>query len=354
MDLFSSENMWILKVILGVLALVLANTAIKRLMLFVHRGFLPISTTWRGKIEKIIYLPLHFMLWILGVAFFLNILKEHFGIAGLNEYVSRIRNVGLLCCFSWLLIRWKNEIQQLLLLRRKSENKLVDPAIFHILGRIGSIVIITLTVLFVLQILGLNILPLIAFGGVGAAALGFAGKDVIANFFGGLMLSITRPFTVGDMILLPDRHIEGHVEEIGWYLTSIRDKEKRPVYLPNAMFSTILVVNCSRMTHRRIEEKIAVRYEDLSKIQSIIDEIRKEISIQPSIDTALPILIAFKGFQEYFLEIYVDVYCLVTEWQEFLKIKQEILIRISQLLTSHGAEMPFPITTINFPEKFKL
>ena len=118
--------------------------------------------------------------------------------------------------------------------------------------------------MIVLQVWGLNLAPLIAFGGIGAAAIGFAGKDVIANFFGGLMLHINRSFMVGDLIQMPDSHLEGYVEEIGWYLTTVREKKKGRYTCP-MRFSRMRVINGARMTHRRIEEKIGVRYEDFSK-----------------------------------------------------------------------------------------
>lgn len=226
-------------------------------------------------------------------------------------------------------------------------HKLVEPAVAQILSKLLSIAIIFIAGLVILQILGLNVMPLVAFGGVGAAALGFAAKDVIANFFGGLMLHITRPFTVGDLILLPSQQIEGHVETIGWYLTSIRDREKRPVYLPNAFFSTLLVVNASRMSHRRIEERLGVRYEDISKTPSLASEIKAAISDHPSIDKNVPLIVSFKAFGPYSLEIYIDAYCLATRLDEFLQIKQEILLRIHQVVVKNGAEMPYPTSIVH-------
>ena len=194
----------------------------------------------------------------------------------------------------------------------------------------------------VLRIFGLDIVPLVAFGGIGAAAVGFAGKDVIANFFGGFMLHITRPFTVGDCIVIPDRQLEGTVEEIGWYLTSVRDKEKRPVYLPNALFSTLLVINSSRMSHRRIEEKIGIRYEDSSKIPLIVAEIRTALRVNPAIDTALPIIVFFNAFNTSSLDIYIDVYAFATQLEEYLAVKEKVLLKIQEIVAVHGAEMPFP------------
>jgi MscS family membrane protein len=244
-------------------------------------------------------------------------------------------------------MRWKKEAHFAFVSRQGKHR--VDPSLIHILSRLGSICIVVIGLLLVLQIVGLNITPLLAFGGIGAAALAFASKDVIGNFFGGFMLYMTRPFTIGDLILLPDRRIEGHVEEIGWYITSIRDKDKRPLYLPNAIFSNQVVVNSSRMSHRRIEQRIGISYEDAPKMPKIVDAIKEAISTHPAIDTNLPVLVFFNDFNQYSLDIYIDVYTLATRYDQFLAVKQDILFRIEKVIEENGAKMPFPTTTFHIP-----
>ncbi len=69
------------------------------------------------------------------------------------------------------------------------------------------------------------------------------------------MIYFDRPFKVGDWIRSPDRQIEGTVERIGWRMTIIRTFDKRPLYVPNSVFSSIVVENPSRMLNRRIYEK---------------------------------------------------------------------------------------------------
>ena len=101
--------------------------------------------------------------------------------------------------------------------------------------------------LVVLQTLGFSISGVLAFGGVGGIAVGFAARDLLANFFGGLMIYLDRPFSVGDWVRSPDRNIEGTVERIGWRLTVIRTFDKRPLYVPNSVFANIAVENPSRM-----------------------------------------------------------------------------------------------------------
>ncbi|MBI3236183.1 MAG: mechanosensitive ion channel, partial [Chlamydiales bacterium] len=218
----------------------------------------------------------------------------------------------------------------------------VDASFVHVLGKLTTIVVVWITAMIVLQVWGVNLGPLIAFGGIGAAAIGFAAKDVIANFFGGLMLYATRPFMNGDYVILPDRNLEGHVEEIGWYLTAIRDKEKRPVYLPNAIFSSALVINGSRMTHRRILETIGIRYADFAKIKNLCEEVQAAVRSCPSIDSHLPVLVHLNHLGGYSLELLLDVYTLSTRYDQYLGVRQEVLVRVYETILAKGVELPFP------------
>ena len=106
---------------------------------------------------------------------------------------------------------------------------------------------------------------MLTFGGVGGLIVGLAAKDLLSNFFGGMMIYFDRPFKVGDWIRSPDRQIEGTVERIGWRMTIIRTFDKRPLYVPNSVFSSIVVENPSRMLNRRINETFGLRYQDADK-----------------------------------------------------------------------------------------
>ena len=90
-----------------------------------------------------------------------------------------------------------------------------------------------------MQTLGFSVSGVMAFGGIGGIAIGFAAKDLLANFFGALTIYLDRPFSEGDWIRSPDREIEGIVENIGWRLTVIRSFDKRPIYVPNSVFASI-------------------------------------------------------------------------------------------------------------------
>jgi MscS family membrane protein len=196
----------------------------------------------------------------------------------------------------------------------------------------------------------LNIAPLVAFGSIGAATLGIAGRDVIANFFGGFMIYLTRPFMTGDHIELPLKKITAQVEEIGWYFTSVRDPKKQPIYIPNAVFSTEPLINLSRITHRRIEESIGVRYEDLDKIPDIIERIRALLKHHPEVDLHQPIHVFLEKFADTAIQIEIKAYILSTRYEEFMAIRQELLQGIYQIIADAGAKMPLPTMHVKMSE----
>src|SRR5690606_7863144 len=142
------------------------------------------------------------------------------------------------------------------------------------IGKLLRATVIITAGLIVLQLFGYSISGVLAFGGIGGIAVGFAAKDLLANFFGGLMIYLDRPFAVGDWIRSPDREVEGTVEYIGWRLSRIRTFDQRPLYVPNSVFMNIAVQNPSRMTNRRIFENVGIRYEDGDKMAAIIDNVR--------------------------------------------------------------------------------
>ncbi len=176
-----------------------------------------------------------------------------------------------------------------------------------------------------LQTLGYNISGVLALGSIGGIAISFAAKDMLANFFGGVMVYLDRPFAVGDWIRSPDRAIEGTVEHIGWRSTRIRTFDQRPLYVPNAAFTTIAVENPSRMLNRRISETIGIRYCDFAAVGSIVSDVRGMLEQHPDIDTGRTLIVNFNAFGPSSLDLYVYTFTHTTQWVRYHEIKQDVL-----------------------------
>jgi len=332
-----NSYLWILEAVIGVSAVLGLQYGLKKIFTLIRKG----KTT--QSLDQILHPPMTLMLWVFGIVYVMDVVGDHFGLKIVVSYLHPFRKAIFIGSFAWALLRWKNEYQKLLAAHPLRK---VDVSTIEVVGRLSTIAILILTGLIVLQTLGVDTAPLLAFGSIGAASIGFAGKDVIANFCSGMMLHITKPFVVGDQILLPEKHLEGHIEEIGWFRTAIRDKEKRPVYLPNNFFSTMLVMNISRMTHRRIKQSIQINFADAAKISDLTVKIREEVLSHRTIDSGLPLHVHFLAFGQYGYEVGVEAYSTETDQDRFNTVQQELLLKIQEVLTNCGIEIALPTSLL--------
>jgi len=205
-----------------------------------------------------------------------------------------------------------------------------------------------------MQLFGYSISGLLAFGGIGGIAMGFAAKDLLANFFGGLMIYLDRPFSVGEWIRSPDQEIEGMVEDIGWRLTRIRTFDMRPLYIPNAVFANISVENPSRMSNRRINETLGIRYEDIHSMDSIVASVTTMLLEHPDIDAKQIMIVNFNKFNASSVDFIVYTFTKTTDWIDFHRIKQDVLLKIASIVAAHNAEIAFPTSTIHLESPLAL
>lgn len=307
------------------------------------------STKNRGGKSDLVKAILHPARWLLGIlliSFVFQIIIQRFGLINSFVFVIPMRNIGIVICILWLLFRWKKHVYHTYGKRGNHTALPLDSFTFEMLGKIFNVVIIFIASLIILQILGLDIVPFITFGGIGIATLGFAGKDIIANYVSGFILYATRPFAVGDLVELPEKNIYGHIEEIGWCLTCVRDLQKRPIFIPNSTFSSALLVNITRMSHRCMDEKIQIRFSDISKIVPILQEVQTLLHNHPMIDSQEPIYVFFKSFSSYSLEIEIRAYISTIRYDQFMQVKQNLLLAIHDIILNHSAEIAYPTSVM--------
>jgi MscS family membrane protein len=250
---------------------------------------------------------------------------------------------------SWSLLRGLNYYLQL---KPFSKNLSSEDDItlitetYEIVIRILKILVVVITALIIMQEIGLSISGLLAFGGVGGLIVGLAAKDLLSNFFGGMMIFFDRPFRVGEFIKSPDRNIEGIVEKIGWRLTVVRTFSKNVLYIPNTAFSSIIVENATRMSNRRINETIGIRYDDLDKMTDIIKDVNNVLESNPDIDQTQKAKVYFKSFSASSCDFFIYAFTKTKDWEEFLRIKQDVLLKVAEIIEQHNAEIAYPTTTV--------
>ena len=343
---------WLGQIVL-LLAVALVVAAVGRQFFnFLERQTTKTSSVWDDALPEAARRPFFWALWLMALISALQFAQQGLLSSILaDEVFAAARAIVIIHGFAWFLIRLNAGVEQRLIEKLKEgggdAHTRMDPTTLHALVRVLRLVIIIVAVLITLPVLGVEVTAVLAFGGIGGIAVGFAAQDLLANFFGGLMIYLDRPFSLGDWIRSPDREIEGTVEKIGWRLTVVRTFDKRPLYVPNSVFNKLSLENPSRMSHRRIYETIGIRYQDAGKMDIIIEDIKIMLRAHEEIDTSQTMIVNFNYFAPSSLDFFVYTFTKTTNWVRFHEIKQDVLLRIVAIIHGHGADIAFPTTTID-------
>jgi len=330
----------VMLVFLIVFATLLLNYVVRRMFIHLEAKVLGTENVWDDALFRSIRKPAAWLIWVLGIAWAAEIIAKETE-SGLNAIIDPIRYVGVVAMLALFLTRLIREIELTFIDRG------ADVTTATAVGKLLRISVMITAALSVLQTLGISISGLLAFGGIGGIAVGFAARDLLANFFGGLMIYLDRPFNVGDWIRSPDREIEGTVVNIGWRLTEIRTFDQRPLYVPNLVFANIALENPSRMLNRRIYETIGIRYDDVSKMREITNDVRELLRNHPDIAQDKTLIVNFNAFAPSSVDFFVYTFTKTTDWIEFHHIKEKVLLQIVDIIEGHGAEMAFPTSTVH-------
>lgn len=130
-------------------------------------------------------------------------------------------------------------------------------------------------------------------------------------------------------------------------MTVIRTFDRRPLYVPNAIFSNIVVENPSRMLNRQIYETIGLRYQDANKVNDIIADVRDMVTNHPDIDTRQTIIVNFDTFGDSSLNFFIYALTKTVAWVRFHEVKQDVLLQALDIVHKHGADVAFPTQTLH-------
>ena len=307
------------------------------------------SRVWDDSLVYSIHQPLKFLIWLLGFTYAADVIKTATGAFAVFELINPIRRIGIVVFLVWFLILYIKRVAERLV-HPDYVTKTRDKTTVDAVRKMLILLLIIAAMLMVLQEIGIPVSGIIAFGGGGAIIIGWAAKDSLSNLAGGMMIYLDRPFAVGDWIRSPDKKIEGMVEYIGWRRTRIRTFDKRPLYVPNGIFSGIVIENPSRMTNRRIRTTFGLRYCDAPKLAAIVSDIEEILKNHPDIDTRQMYFAKMVKFAESSLDILVYAFTKTTQWLPFQTVQEDVFLKIIDIVyNKHQASMAFPTRVLDVP-----
>lgn len=282
--------------------------------------------------------PLNIFIWITCIYKIIKL--TNYDLIFLYEIrVSLITIVAL-----WLFFRFISRYTKTIIEKKEKNKENIDYGGIDFIKKLTQVSVFFITVLIGLGKLGVNFQSLMAIGGAGGLAIGFAAKDLLSNIFAALTIYIDKPFSVGDWIASPDRNIEGDVEEIGWRQTRILTFAKYPIYVANSVFTNIIIENKTRMKSRRISEIIPIRYIDILKMDKITKEIKEMLKNHSNINQRMITIVAFDSVSTTAtLNLKLYTFANTIEWLRYTEIKQDILIKVIRIIQDNGGELAYGV-----------
>ena len=281
--------------------------------------------------------PLKFLPVVLG--FF--IASSYLDVSENNQDFLDLLNRSLITIFIfWLL-------HQLIIpfsfVIKNFESKISKPLVDWTLKGL-KILVIVLGAVAILELWGIRVGPVIAGLGLFGVAVALGAQDLFKNLISGIMILMEKRFTVGDVILVSGE-VEGVVEQIGFRSTLVRRFDSTPVMVPNYKFAEQSVTNYTRRHHRRIRWLIGLEYRtSIDQLKNIRDEINNLIEKDNNFakNQNASFYVRIDSFSDSSIDMLVQTFTVTNEWAEFLKIKENLAVKIIEIVEKNEAGFAFP------------
>lgn len=245
---------------------------------------------------------------------------------------------------AWLLSRMIDTLGLYIERRLEREGETGKKMLVPLGRRVTKIFILTIVGLFLIQNLGFSISGLLTGLGIGGLAVALASQKTIENLFGGFMIVADRPVKIGDFCKIGE-HL-GTVEDIGLRSSQIRTLDRTVVSIPNAEMSTARIENYGIRDKIRYYTILQVGYDTApDQMRHLLVQLRRMLYSHPKV-LADPCRVRFMSFGAHSLDIEVFAFADTKDWQEFTAIREDMNLRIMDIVRESGAYFAYPSQTL--------
>ncbi len=241
----------------------------------------------------------------------------------------------------WRIVSWAAQRIQ----RRSAMRGRAVAASFLILGqRVVKALVLVIAAIVILADLGINTTTAVAGLGIGGLAVAFASQKTLENLFGGASVLSDQTIRVGDTIRMGQ--IQGVVEDVSLRATRLRTLERTQLSIPNGTLATANLENLSARDKMFFNATLGLRYETTAdQLRYVLAEIRKLLYSHPSIESGTA-RVRFVALAESSLDIEIFSYVLTRDNPIFLAIREDLLLRIMDIISGAGTGLAFPSRTL--------
>jgi MscS family membrane protein len=272
-------------------------------------------------------------------------ISGYFGLPLLTRlYYYRIVGVLISIGLFWFLLRITSLTMQRLRLHAISSGRIGTGTLIVLGERLLTALVLIIAVLSTLGILGFNLTTVLAGLGIGGIAIAFAAQKTLENLFGGVSVLADEVILVGDYCRFGDR--TGTVEDISLRSTRVRTDARTQLSIPNGALATMNIENFTRRDKILFNPVLAIRYETTpDQLRFLLAEVRRLLYAHPKVESDSA-SIRFANFDNSSLRLEIFSYALTVDANEFNAIREDLLLRIMDIVEKSGSGFAFPSQTL--------
>ena len=332
---------WLAMLILAAFAYLVSWSVTSLIILILGQFWKKAKVDPRAGIIKAFALPvkLYMSVWL----FVIFSQEAEISVIARQKFTGITIIVGLIA-FLLLLWRLTENISYFSQRRFTARKNLAGVSAVLFLKRFAKITIVVIGVIFALSTFGVDVTAGIAALGIGGIALALGAQKTVENFVGSVTLITDQPIRIGDFIRAGD--ITGTVEQIGMRSTRVRTNDRTLVTIPNGEFSSSKIENFAHRDKFLFHQVLGLRYETTpDQLRYLLVELRAILYAHPKIDPS-PARVRFVGFGDSSLNLEIFAYVLGKDFSEFLEVREDIYLRVMDLVEESGTGFAFPSQTL--------
>jgi len=263
---------------------------------------------------------------------------------GLRMVINKLHIFLLIVSIAWLFLRLIDFFGLILRYKASITESRLDDQLVPFFKDGLKIIIVFFTFFFILaSVFKVNIVTLIGGLGIGGLAVALAAKETLENLLGSFTIFLDKPFIVGELVTVGN--VTGHVETIGLRSTRIRTLEKSIITVPNKKMVDAEVENRTQRTMWRTKQSISLLYQTShDDFKKIISEIKNFLDNHKSIHPSATVNL--DHFNESSIDVLIIYLVLTSEFEEYIKVKEEVNFKIIEIVRSVNSDFAFPTTSV--------
>ncbi|MDB5491808.1 MAG: mechanosensitive ion channel protein MscS [Micavibrio sp.] len=331
---------WLAVIIIFILSYGITWIVMRGIIRAMHHLFLK-NKTGKNVVDAFIApISLYLAVWVFGLscsyAGITILLRQYFG--QLNVIIAWVALALLL----WRLI----DVFASMIQKRLSRNgrfKSFSSIIFFT-RRITKFFFVVLTLILILDNLGVDVTAGLAALGIGGIALALGAQKTLENFIGSVAIILDHPIHIGDYCKIGDNTV-GTIEDIGMRSTRVRTNDRTVITIPNGTLSTQQIENYARRDRILMTNKLRIRYDARpAQVKDLVNRINEIFAATPQIIQD-PLAARFTGFIPEAMIIEIFVYVATADFNEFLRVQQDVMLQIMDAVEASGCSFALPIQT---------